>query len=213
MTKNEFTRRFMLSPLHDSMGVPRHEKKQPLAAAAVLIPLTSSAGEHSVKSFTPSLKQPSTAEGLSVILTKRAMHLRHHPGQIAFPGGKVEKDDHSIIATALRETQEEIGVSPDQINVLGCLRDYQTVSGFNVTPVVAIVEQEQQYIIDNNEVSAVIEVPLQHFISHREYSNKNKLETYHEGTKRHVFVMPYNQHIIWGATAAILNDLTTQITP
>ena len=115
MTKNEFLLRFNLLQLAESEHNYQHAS--PVKSAAVLIALVES----------------ENGEGLQVLLTKRASHLRHHPSQVSFPGGKVEKEDISLIDTALREAYEEIGLSREAITVLGQLPPYQTISGFHCT--------------------------------------------------------------------------------
>ncbi len=131
MTKDEFLLRFNLLQLVESEHNYQHPL--PLRSAAVLIAL---------------IEPENEADGLQVLLTKRASHLKHHPSQVSFPGGKVEKEDKSLIDTALREAFEEIGLSADAITVAGQLPAYETISGFNVTPVIAIVARAQTYLMD-----------------------------------------------------------------
>ncbi|WP_286233035.1 CoA pyrophosphatase [Thalassotalea sediminis] len=141
---------------------------------------------------------------LQVILTKRSEHLRHHPGQISFPGGKVEAQDRNVIDTALREANEEIGISADNIEILGQLPDYQTLTGFTISPIIALLSEMPHYIIDNNEVAHVFEVPLAHFL---DQNNHIIVDIERHSRKHPVYYMPYHEHNIWGATAAILKDL------
>ncbi|MEQ8206706.1 MAG: CoA pyrophosphatase, partial [Woeseia sp.] len=100
-------------------------------------------------------------EGLTVLLTERAAHLKHHPGQISFPGGRMELSDRDLRETALRETQEEIGVGPEQVAVAGYLTPLPTVSGYAVTPIVGLVDANVVLRIDQREVAAAFEVPLE----------------------------------------------------
>lgn len=185
MTKDEFIQRFQMQPLPTSVHTFRYQHK--LKSAAVLIPIVSNENR------------------LDVLLTKRASHLTHHPGQISFPGGKVEPYDNDITATALRETQEEIGLQSTFIDVLGQLKPYQTISGYEITPIVAMVTGNGSYQIDENEVSEVFQVPLSHFLQRQHHI---QVPFYHQGIHHNVHFMPYQQYNIWGATAAILHDLS-----
>ncbi|WP_448564367.1 CoA pyrophosphatase [Thalassotalea ganghwensis] len=145
---------------------------------------------------------------LQFVLTKRASHLKHHAGQISFPGGKVEQSDRNIIETALRETEEEIGISSKDINVLGTLPFYQTLTGFKITPVLAFINQAVDYKLDPNEVAEVFQVPLSHFMNNE---NHFSVEVFHRNKYQHVHYLPYKQYNIWGATAAIIKGLVHQL--
>ena len=144
------------------------------------------------------------AEGCTVLLTQRTAHLRDHPGQISFPGGRVEKEDLSAIHTALRETEEEIGLSRDRIEVLGYLPEYRTGTGFQVTPVVALVQPPFELSPDPFEVAEVFEVPLDFLL---DTSNHKRHSLHHRGALRHYYAMPYGEYFIWGATAGMLRNL------
>jgi 8-oxo-dGTP pyrophosphatase MutT (NUDIX family) len=185
MTKDEFVQRFQMLALPASVHKFRYQYK--LKSAAVLIPIVCNHGQ------------------LEVLLTKRASHLRHHPGQISFPGGKVEPSDQNIIATALRETEEEIGLKPENIQVLGQLKSYQTISGYEITPIVAFAQKNTNYQFDDNEVAEVFHVPLSHFLTRDHHI---QVPTYHQGKSHNIHFMPYQDYNIWGATAAILHDLS-----
>ena len=193
MDKQDFVQRFQYQSLEPST----HRFKFPRAVkeSAVLIPLCQAS--------------PDSNE-LSILLTKRASHLKHHPGQVSFPGGKVEESDESKVDTALREAEEEIGLARQQINVIGQLRDYHTITGFNITPIIGLVEGTMALDIDHNEVAQVFTVPLTHFINRK---NHTKLATYHRGFKHFVHFIPYQEHQIWGATAAIIADLVAHLSP
>ena len=144
------------------------------------------------------------AEGYFVLLTKRTDHLRDHPGQISFPGGRVEPEDLTPVHTALREAKEEIGLASDHVDVLGFLPDYCTITGYRVTPVVAIVTPPFDLTLDAYEVAGVFEVPLDFLLdpdNHQEHS------IIREGRPRKFFAMPYGEHFIWGATAGIIMSL------
>ena len=190
MTKDEFLLRFNLLQLVESEHNYQHHL--PLRSAAVLIALVESEIDGS----------------LQVLLTKRASHLKHHPSQVSFPGGKVEKEDKSLIDTALREAFEEIGLSRQAITVVGQLPPYETISGFHVTPIVAIVASAQTYQRDENEVAEIFQVPLQHFLT----TDKHHVFVASKNGKQHkVHFMPYKHYHIWGATAVMLKDLVAHI--
>lgn len=143
-------------------------------------------------------------EGLTVLLTRRTAHLRHHAGQIAFPGGRREPDDRTPADTALRETREEIGLGDECLEVLGLLDDYTTGTAFRITPVVALVHQPFRLQPDRFEVAEVFELPLALLFSpeHRQRNsivNEGRLHRYH--------AIPFGRHYIWGATAAMLIHL------
>ncbi|MDR0634663.1 MAG: CoA pyrophosphatase [Azoarcus sp.] len=142
--------------------------------------------------------------GPTVLLTRRTDHLHHHPGQISFPGGGMETGDVSAEATALREAREEIGLSPDRVEIVGHLPDYLTGTGFRVTPVVGLLRPPLALAVDDFEVAEVFEVPLAHFLdpaNHRRHTLRV------EGVPRHFHAMPYGDYFIWGATAGMLMSL------
>lgn len=188
MTRNEFLQRFKLNSIGKSLHNYQHNK--PLKEASVLIGLVEE------------------DNGLHVLLTKRASHLKHHPSQVSFPGGKVEPEDKNAIATALREAQEEIGLSPDAVYVVGQLPPYQVISGYLVTPIIAIIANKQKYIKDDNEVAEIFQVPLSHFLADE---NHHMVVANKKGQKLNIHFMPYKHHNIWGATAAMLKDLANHL--
>ena len=146
--------------------------------------------------------------GETVLLTQRTAHLRDHAGQISFPGGRVEDEDLSPIHTALRETQEEIGLAGEHIEVIGFLPEYRTGTGFRVTPVVALVRPPFELTPDQFEVAEVFEVPLA-FLLNPENHKRHSL--HHRGALRHFFAMPYGDYFIWGATAGMIRSLTERL--
>ena len=139
-----------------------------------------------------------------VVLTKRASHLKHHPGQIAFPGGKVEQSDTDAQAAALREAEEEIGLNPGTVSVLGLLPTHETVTGFLVSPVVASIGAGFVPRPDPSEVEEVFAVPLSHLLNPGLYSIEGR---YCRGQLRRYYTVPWGPYYIWGATARILRGL------
>jgi 8-oxo-dGTP pyrophosphatase MutT (NUDIX family) len=141
---------------------------------------------------------------LSVLLTRRTEHLHHHPGQISFPGGRVEETDVSPVMTALRETEEEIGLDPDRVELLGELPEYFTGTGFRVTPVVGLVHPPFELDLDSFEVAEAFEVPLAFLL---DPANHKRHSLHYRGRMREYWAMPYRDYYIWGATAGMLVSL------
>jgi 8-oxo-dGTP pyrophosphatase MutT (NUDIX family) len=142
-------------------------------------------------------------ESLSLLLTQRTSHLTNHAGQISFPGGRAEESDTDATDTALREAEEEIGLSRDRVEVIGHLPKYYTVTNYEVTPVVALVHAPMELALDANEVAEAFEVPLDFIL---DPANHQKRSRPWEGRMRHFYAMPYGRHFIWGATAAMLRN-------
>lgn len=154
-------------------------------------------------------------DGLQVLLTRRTDHLRDHAGQISFPGGRAEPDEiHDPVLTALREAQEEVGLAPDRVEVLGCLPTYTTVTAYVVTPVVGLIRPPLTLQVDPSEVAEAFEVPLR-FLMTPGHHQRHRHDT-DQGT-RHFYAMPWRaasappererDYFIWGATAAMLRNL------
>ncbi len=137
-------------------------------------------------------------------LTKRSSALKHHPGQIAFPGGKQDEGDADIAATALREASEEIGLDPANVEVLGQLPSHETVTGFAVTPIVARVVAPFTPRPEAGEVDEVFTVPLSHVMTPDNYVIQSRRW---RGSRRHYFTVPFGPYYIWGATARILRSM------
>jgi len=138
----------------------------------------------------------------TLLLTRRSAHLHDHPGQIAFPGGRVNAGDTSPEATALREAQEEIGLSPEQVELIGRLPDYYiTASGFRVTPVVGLLRGPLQLRLDAFEVAEAFETPLSFLL---DPANRRRGRIEHQGITREFWAMPWQGYDIWGATAGMI---------
>ena len=147
-------------------------------------------------------------DGINLILTKRAAHLSNHPGQISFPGGKRENGDANIVFTALREAQEEIGLYPESVDVLGSLPTHDTITGFKVTPTIGWIEGDWEAVADPSEVSEVFEVPLVQFMNLKNFHLQTRAW---KGINRSYYSVPYGPYYIWGATAGILRGFCKQM--
>lgn len=153
--------------------------------------------------------QPGPA-GWEVVLTRRAARLRHHPGQIALPGGKLDTNDPGPVAAALREAREEVGLDPAGVELLGTLTPHTTVTGFAVTPVVGWLRTPFTPVPDASEVAEVFAVPMAHLADPGRYRVEARRW---QGTTRHYYVVPWGPYYIWGATARILRGLATRMAP
>jgi 8-oxo-dGTP pyrophosphatase MutT (NUDIX family) len=161
----------------------REKLAGPLRPAGVLVPI---------------MQRP---EGLSVLLTQRAAHLKIHAGQASFPGGRMEPHDDDVRATALRETHEEIGVEPTFVDVIGYLRAMPTITGFAVTPVVGLVQGDVELRLDHTEVEYTFEVPLDFLLNE---GNDQLAEREWEGRRFRLREFHYGGERVWGATAYML---------
>jgi 8-oxo-dGTP pyrophosphatase MutT (NUDIX family) len=159
-----------------------------LRRAAVLIPI---------------VRRP---DGLTVLLTQRTEHLTNHAGQVSFPGGGAEELDSSPIETALRETEEEIGLSRRHVEIIGVLPDHVTASAYVVTPVVGLVTPPFDLAAESNEVADIFEVPLR-FLMDGMNHQRMSFELPDGGGRRSFYAMPYERFFIWGATAGMLRNL------
>lgn len=141
------------------------------------------------------------SSGLTILLTRRTPFLRQHAGQICFPGGRVEQQDLTPAHTALRETEEEIGLAAEKVELLGHLDDYMTGTGYRVTPIVGLVRQPFELFPDASEVEEVFELPLAFLL---DTNNHQFNSVFQDGKSLKYFALPYRSHYIWGATAAML---------
>ena len=144
------------------------------------------------------------SEGLSILLTRRASNLKNHAGQISFPGGRIESYDADPRSAALREAEEEIGLSRSQVEVLGYLPDHLVISGFRITPVVGLVSAQCALALDATEVDEVFEVPLSFVLDARNHVQRVR---HFEGEDIPFTDFPFGPHNIWGATAGMLLTL------
>ena len=174
-----------LSPTSDPLVV-----QQALRPAAILFPLTI---QNNI---------------VDVVLTRRTESLRSHPGQISFPGGRIEPEDYDVAAAATREAHEEIGVTPQDVAVIGTLDTCITGTGFSVVPVLAVIPPHYAYRLDPNEVDEVFHVPLAHLM---EPANHQQLSRTFNGAVRGYYAIDYGRHHIWGATARMIVTLYERI--
>ncbi len=161
----------------------------PLRPAAVLVPIVHGA-------------QP------GILLTLRTAHLSAHAGQVAFPGGRIEPDDASPEAAALREAQEEIGLHPDQVELAGRLPDYVTGTGYLITPVLALLPEGLPFVPSPDEVAEIFTLPLETLLDPDAPERRTRP---FRGRERKFWVWPHERHYIWGATAAILVHLAARL--
>ena len=194
MTKQEFVKRLLLSPQPehaDRFCIPNkiaHDKTY--RESAVLIPAHEVNGQ------------------IHLLFTQRPFHLKHHPGQICFPGGKVIEQDESYTHTALRETEEEIGLHSRSINVLGLLPFQHTYTGFRVIPVIALLNDVSQLKPDKNEVSRCFSISINEFLIPE---NRSIIKTSQKGINYEVLILRGNNEYIWGITASIIDVLINKI--
>jgi 8-oxo-dGTP pyrophosphatase MutT (NUDIX family) len=190
ITRDEIIRRLAdTPPIEDLLTADDLEKQRAAASAgdltpaAVLLLVVNRPGEP------------------TVVFTQRTAHLADHAGQISFPGGRVEAGDEGPAHTALREANEEVGIDPALVEILGELPDYHTSTGYRVRPVVGWAEPPVEYALDPYEVADVFEVPLAFLL---ETGNHRYESAFYKGRLRHYWAMPWRGRFIWGATAGML---------
>jgi len=144
----------------------------------------------------------------SVLLTKRTSHLQNHAGQIAFPGGRVDHTDASPLITALRETEEEIGLDRSLVTPLGYLDLYMTGTGYRIIPVVGLINPGHHLTLNPAEVDDAFEVPLSFLMSPENHLLHSRMV---DGAERRFHAMPWREHYIWGATAGMLRNLYRRV--
>ncbi len=140
----------------------------------------------------------------SVLLTQRAANLRTHSGQIAFPGGRIDPEDHDAETAAMRECEEETGIGPEHIEIVGRLPDYMAGSGFRIAPILSVVRPDFTIVANPHEVEAVFEVPLAFLMDEANHAQGSRIVG---GHLRHYFEMPYDDWYIWGVTAGIIRAM------
>jgi 8-oxo-dGTP pyrophosphatase MutT (NUDIX family) len=166
---------------------PGMHADKPLTPAAVLVPIVAHPDQ------------------LTVLLTRRTAHLHDHAGQVSFPGGRVDAEDDSPVTTALREAEEEVGLPRATTTIIGRLDTYQTRTGFEIVPVVAIVQPPFDLKIDPFEVAEAFEVPLDFIVDPTNHRRDSRI---FQGNERHFWSMPFGTYYIWGVTAGILVNLS-----
>ena len=216
--------------IRERLARPRHPSKYgdlaiavKLASAEDVIPYDPQ--RHGTETFAPPLPRPphvsfipaavliplvEHADGFTIILTQRTPDLKAHAGQISFPGGRMESDDRDAEAGALREAQEEVGLAPSTVEILGRLDPYVTVTGFEVTPVVGAVAPPLSLKPDSREVADIFEVPLAFVLDRANHQRHSR--TTAGGIRRAYYALPYGDRYIWGATAGMLINLYEVLT-
>lgn len=168
---------------------PGEDQYRPGRTAAVLVPVID---QHSPE----------------VVLTLRARHLAHHPGQVSFPGGSVDEVDGSAVETAMRETREEIGIPESTIQPIGFLDRFDTISDYRVLPVVGLLESGLKWIPDRSEVDEVFTVPLSYITDESRF---RKTQREYRGVNHTIWSLTWEGHVIWGVTAAIIRNLVDRL--
>ncbi|WP_275554963.1 CoA pyrophosphatase [Mixta sp. Marseille-Q2659] len=186
LTLDTFLTRFQLQPppLAPALSPARRQ-------AAVLVPIVA-------------------REEPGLLLTRRAPWLRKHAGQVAFPGGMQDASDPSLQFTALREAQEEIGLQPRDVRIVGTLPAVSSSTGFRVTPIVGIIPPDLRWQPSVDEVDAIFEMPLQEALRLSRYAS---LDIHRNGLSHRVWLSWYQQYFVWGMTAGILRELSLQVMP
>ena len=179
-----------LEPTHGDHDLnPTMARATPLTPAAVLVPIIV-------------LPEP------TVLFTRRTEHLARHAGQVSFPGGRAHESDLSLVETALREAQEETGITANFVTIAGFLDPYSTGTGFAILPVVGVLTSGFELLPDPNEVAEIFEVPLAFLLNP---ANRQKRRMEWRGREREFYAYVYGEHYIWGATAGILSNFADRL--
>jgi 8-oxo-dGTP pyrophosphatase MutT (NUDIX family) len=197
-TREELVRRLAdHPPLEELMTADERERQQENAARAL-------------KSAAVLLLVVNHGAEPTVVFTQRTAHLSDHAGQISLPGGRVDEGDESVEHTALREAEEEIGLAPERVAILGRMPEYRTSTGFCVTPVVGWAEPPLHYAPDPHEVAEIFEVPLAFLLDTRNHRYES---AFYKGRLRNYWAMPFGERFIWGATAGMLVTFQRIVAP
>ena len=189
-----------------------NETRRPVDPTDVVLPIGSDDWPYRLKQALSGTLKPAgvlipvierDATGLSLLLTQRSAELKHHAGQVSFPGGRWESDDADIVATALRETYEEVGIAQSDITVIGYMRPMPTITGYAVTPVIGVVSGDIELQLDHTEVEYAFEVPLPFLL---DPANRQLVERDVGGSIAVMAEYHYDGHRIWGATAFIIRE-------
>jgi 8-oxo-dGTP pyrophosphatase MutT (NUDIX family) len=219
MERTLISQRFALAPAPGRRAAP----VSAVSGSVVAVPLPPTASQRGDHDLNPDMFPDRTLVpaavlvglvdrpgGMTILFTKRTLHLTDHAGQIAFPGGRIEPTDADAAAAALREAEEEVGLATRHVEMLGRLDTYVTRTGFEVTPCVGFVAPPESYRPDPFEVAEVFEVPLGFFLDVR----SRKLESrVFQGRQRFFYAYPWGDYYIWGATAGMLNNLVEVLGP
>ncbi|GAB3023490.1 CoA pyrophosphatase [Bowmanella dokdonensis] len=187
MNKVEFFQRF--HHMRQVQTEPDYPLNRPARPAAVLMPLID-------------------RSELTLLFTRRASHLKHHAGQVSFPGGRQEPYDEDLVQTALRETTEEIGVPGEQVEIVGQLPRYRTISGYVVTPFIGLISPPLNLVPDRNEVASIFEVPLKYLM---DKGNHLTHLAERNGRVHPIYFIHWQEQHIWGATAAFVRNLANHL--
>lgn len=194
--------------------------QQQILSRFLLAPTTNYDTSHNVRvrqyvSKTDTFKQAAVLipfvprnDSFNIVLTRRANHLKHHPGQVAFPGGRHETSDVDLIATAIRETKEETGILCKRSHILGQLPSLPTLSGYMVTPFLSTIAPDYKPKLDPNEVDQLFEVPIHYLLNP---VNMRTQQFRIKGNLHNIYSIPFNNYSIWGATAQIIKVLSNQL--
>jgi len=201
VTEHAALRRLIEERLKDSRPAASYEAALPVGVTSAVDPVIRQFFPPSPVAAAVLVPIVDHLDGLSVLMTQRSAQLRHHPGQISFPGGRIETSDAGPLEAALRETEEEIGLSREHVSFAGYLDPHLVLTGFWITPVVGFVRPGFALTLDAREVDSTFEVPLRHILDPANHRLRDRtIGT----TTVQVYDIPYGEHHIWGATAGML---------